>query len=488
MRLRRHGAPCASGEKGLLLSSYPTRPSGPAANASRRQRSPLRWVALIALAAAIVALVVTLLGGGGREYRIMFDSAGQLVPGDIVRIGGARAGEVTSVDLSSDNQAEVRVTMDADRPPLHEGTTAAIRWQGLVGVASRYVDVSPAPDFKPELADGAVLGADKNRSIVEVDQVINALDPDTRKGLQEVIKGSGAWYKGREEQASRSAKYFGPALEQFRKVSAEITRDDQVFQDFLVDAGDAMGAIAERSEDLTSAVGATRQAERALSSDTTSLRTALDELPVALRQGSDAMVELRPALGDLTRLVDATGEGTKELTPFLKQLRPVLDEAVPTFGQLRQMIDSPGEADDALDALRDLPALGQLTKTTFPHAEKALGDSTPIFQFVRPYVPDLVSWVRSFGGAMATYDANGHYARTVAVFDAFKLVDDANGGTLVPKPPSERNRGEGLSTGNLRRCPGTATRLPADGSAPFVDSGDQANADCDPKQTIGGTR
>lgn len=435
-----------------------------------------------------MALIVVLLGRGGHEYRILFDSAGQLVPGDLVRIGGAPAGEVKAVRLTSDNQAEILVEVDDDRAPLHEGTTATIRWQGLVGVASRYVDLSPAPDFKPELEDGATLVADKNRSIVEVDQLINTLDPDTRKGLQELIAGSGDWYKGREEAANRSARYFGPALEQMRKVSAEITRDDQVFQDFIVEAGDAMGAIAERGEQLTSAVGAARQTERALASDTGSLRTALNELPPALREGSDAMVALRPALGDLTKLVDATGRGTKELTPFLQDLRPVLERSVPAFGGLRQLIDGPGEADDALDALRDLPELGRLTKTTFPRAQKALADSTPIFQFVRPYVPDLVAWVRSFGGAMAPYDANGHYARTVAVFDAFKFVEDAEGGHLEPKPPAERNRGEGLSTGNLRRCPGTAARLPADGSAPFVDDGDQANVDCDPRQTIGGTR
>ena len=59
--------------------------------------------------------------------------------------------------------------------------------------------------------------------------------------------------------------------------------------------------------------------------------------------------------------------------------------------------------------------------------------STPIFGFSRPYVPDLTAWLRSFGGAMATYDANGHYARTMAGFDAFQFVDDAAGGRLEPE-------------------------------------------------------
>ena len=109
-----------------------------------------------------------------------------------------------------------------------------------------------------------------------------------------------------------------------------------------------------------------------------------------------------------------------------------------------------------------------------------------MFAFARPYTPDLVGWLRSFGGAMATYDANGHYARTMPVFNAFDFVDDAEGGHLEPKPPDQRGTSPAVSTGNLRRCPGAATRAPADGSAPFVDRGPDANADCDPSQRPGG--
>jgi phospholipid/cholesterol/gamma-HCH transport system substrate-binding protein len=86
---------------------------------------------------------------------------------------------------------------------------------------------------------------------------------------------------------------------------------------------------------------------------------------------------------------------------------------------------------------------------------------------------------------MAPYDANGHYARTLPVFDAFEFTDDAAGGHLDPKPPSQRGTSTALSYGNLRRCPGAAAPAPADGSAPFVDDGPLANPDCDPSQRPG---
>ena len=164
----------------------------------------------------------------------------------------------------------------------------------------------------------------------------------------------------------------------------------------------------------------------------------------------------------------------------------IAQESVPIFTELRRMFNGPGAGNDLYDTMVDLPPLANMADKAFPRARKALRQSTPIWGFIRPYAPDLVSWLRNFGGAMAPYDANGHYARSVAVFDAFEFTDDAEGGTLTPKAPADRGQSPNLSTGNLRRCPGsTAAVPPADGSAPFVDTGLLANPDCDPSQTIG---
>jgi phospholipid/cholesterol/gamma-HCH transport system substrate-binding protein len=453
------------------------------------KRQPARRWAAVALLGLVVAAVALLVGRGGEtEYRVVFDNAGQLVKGDVVRIGGTPAGLVEAVELTDDSRAAVRISVRDDFAPLHVGTTATIRAQGLVGVASRYVDVSPAPNFRRELNDGGEIGGEDTSSIVEIDQLFDAFDAKTRNGLAGVINGGASWYDGRERLANLSAQAFPAALESLSGLAADITADSVAFEQFLVQTGDAMGALAKRRQELTSLVSNARSTARALSADQDSLSLALRELPPALRQGSKVLAALRPAIGDLRRLVDASGPATKNLAPFLAELRPVLNQATPTFRQLRAMFAQPGAENDLLDALRDLPPLATLTSQTFPRARKALKDSTPVLQYVRPYTPDLVSWVRSFGGAAAPYDANGHYVRTLPVFDAFTFIDDEKGGHLVPKVPADRGRGKALSTGNLLRCPGTAAPFVEDFSAPFLDAGDQANPDCDPSQRVGGTR
>ncbi|HEY6762862.1 MAG TPA: MlaD family protein [Baekduia sp.] len=439
-------------------------------------------LAALLLAAAVLAWV--LLRGDAHQYRLVFADSSQLVKGDVVRIGGTAAGQVTSVGLSDDDQAEVDIEVKDSYGPLHEGTTATIRAEGLTGVASRYIDLSPASETRPALDDGALIRGDKTTSIVEIDQLFDTLDPKTRQGLAGLIKGSADWYDGKESSANISAQQIPKALAELDAVADEITSDSATFEQFLVKSGDALSAVADHREDLTSLVSNTRQTTAALSANTESLSTALKNVPDALQHGSDAFASLRPALTDLRKLTDATEVNTKDLASFLKDLTPVLQEATPTIGQLRRMFAKPGAANDLLDALRDLPALGQLSDRAFPDGEKALKQSTPVFSFARPYVPDIVSWVRGFGSAGATYDANGHYIRTVPIFNAFTFTDDADGGHLTPRPADERGTNPAVTTGNLHRCPGASTPAPSDHSAPFVDSGDLANTSCDPSETV----
>jgi phospholipid/cholesterol/gamma-HCH transport system substrate-binding protein len=453
-------------------------------SAARHPSRAPRRLALVALLLVAGVLAWIVLRGSPYHYRVVFSNASQLVKGDVVRIGGSPAGTIKRVGLSANDQAQVDIEIKHSFGALHEGTSATIRAEGLTGVASRYVDVSPASQTRPVLDDGALIQGDKTTSLVEIDQLFNTLNPDTRAGLQGLIKGFGDWYDGKEPEANRSTKEIPKALAELEQVADEITSDSATFQQFLTETSTAMGALAEHRNELTELVSNSRQTAAALSANTESLSTALRNVPPALDRGSDAFVALRPALGDLRKLTDASGANTKELAPFLRQLTPVLQEATPTFGQLRKMFAKPGSANDLLDALRELPALGKLTDKAFPSGRKALQQSTPVFSFARPYVPDLVSWVRGYDAAAAPYDANGHYIRSVPILNAYTYSDDSNGGHLTPRPPAARGTSPALVTGNLRRCPGTSTPTPVDLSTPFVDDGALAAPDCDRSETV----
>lgn len=441
-------------------------------------------MAALALAIGVVAYLVT--RSDSYAYRFQFTDAGQLVTGDLVRIGGTQAGTVDSISLTANGLAQVGVSIDSGFGPLRAGTTATIRSPGLTSVASRYVDISPAPTFRPALPDHAVIPTTATSGIVDIDEVFAALDANTREGLRRLIRGFGTWYGGKSSQANLTARYFPPALQAYSKLFSQIDAGTPILNEFITQTSAALGEIDQRAPQLTDLISQARVTAQALSSDNRSLSQALVDLPPALTKGSATFDRLRTrTLPALARLIDATRPVTRPLTSFLPRLNPVLQEAVPTFALLKAMFDQPGPNNDLYDALAALPQLARAVSGDFPRAITALNRSTPIFEFARPYIPDLVAWVANWDGIFAPYDANGHYARTVPVLGAFNFADSGQGGTLTQTPPGLRGSGGPLQTGILQRCPGAAISPPADHSAPFVDSGPLSNPHCRASQAIG---
>ena len=73
----------------------------------------------------------------------MFEIAGQLVPDNDVQVGGRRIGSVKKIELTDDNQAAIRISVQEPYAPLREGTKATIRLTSLSGIANRYIALTP---------------------------------------------------------------------------------------------------------------------------------------------------------------------------------------------------------------------------------------------------------------------------------------------------------------------------------------------------------
>ena len=141
------------------------------------------------------------------------------------------------------------------------------------------------------------------------------------------------------------------------------------------------------------------------------------------------------------------------------------------------LIRRPGKENDLIELLRKTPNLERVARPAFANTTASLRRSLPVLNFLRPYAPELVGWFRDFGQGAANYDANGHYARVMPIFNSFQFTDTPTGGALTPKPAGS-NPLEGLTTGSVKRCPGAASQPAADGSAPWRNT--DGTLDCDP--------
>ena len=70
----------------------------------------------------------------------------------------------------------------------------------------------PGPNNKPALSAGATLPTSATQGVVDLDQLFNIFNPQTRRALQEVLQGSAEQYAGTNPDFRLSVKYFSPAL------------------------------------------------------------------------------------------------------------------------------------------------------------------------------------------------------------------------------------------------------------------------------------
>jgi phospholipid/cholesterol/gamma-HCH transport system substrate-binding protein len=432
-----------------------------------------RIAALVALAVAIVVVVLLLFGGGpAYTVKIDFQDASGLVAGDLVMIGPASVGSVQSIGLSPNGEAQIVIGVDSDAAPLHQGTIARIYEDSLSGIANKYVTLSPGPQSAATIPAGGTIPEQDSHSDVSLDQLFDALNPPTRNGLRGFIRGEAASIQGKALQANRTLEYLAPALASTSNVTAELTRSEPTFDGLLVQGAQAMQQLAARTSELTQLVANGSAATGAIASQSNALERALALLPGALNHSTSTFAGLRTTLDALDPLVRKSIPQDRRLEPFARALKNFSLESIPVLAQLSGLLKAPPGVGDLTTLLEDTPSLARIAIPAFPRMIAQMNYSQQQVDYFREYTPDVVAALTNLGQLGAYYDANGHYARTQPVFNAF-AVNSAN--QLEPMPSFE-TRDTGLHVVKSR-CPGGAVQPPADGSAPWAVPG------CDPTST-----
>ena len=460
----------------MASPNTPTRPSVSRGGRGEAGSTLTRSIAIVAVVAAIALVALLMFGGsGGYEVTAEFQSASQLVNGNLVEIGGRQVGKVKDISLGPNGMAKIKISVDDDFSPLHEGPKAVIRSNSLSGIANRYVSLTLGPTDADPIPDGGTISASQTQSSVDLDQLFNSLDDSTRHGLQEIIRGSAANLQGKGQQANESLKYLSPALSTTSQLTAELATDQVEFQKFVTDTSGVVTTLASRSNDLSELVANANATTRAIGDENQSLSQALAVLPSTLQRGSKTFADLRSTLDDLDVLVNESKPATKKLAPFFAQLRPLIRDADPTIRDLRQLVRKAGPNNDLIELLGKQPKLASLAEQDFPRTIKALQKGQPVVNYIRPYSPELTGWLTRYAESASPYDGNGHYARVAPIFNKFTFSKNSSGSWLTAHTDDQRLTG--LQTHKSNRCPGGATQPSPDGSSPFLDL---SQLGCDP--------
>jgi phospholipid/cholesterol/gamma-HCH transport system substrate-binding protein len=441
-----------------------------------------RVAAVGAVIAAIVLVALILFGGtgvGGYKVYAEFLNAGQLVKGNPVQVGGVPVGSVKGIEITDDGHARIELSIDGDHAPLRRGTRAEIRQFSQSGLANRYVDLSLPPDSDDEIPDGGVIETDKTVTQVDLDELFNTLDPETRRSLQGFFKGSAAQWRDVEHQANVGFEYLNPALSTSRRLFNELTKDTPTLQRFLVDSSEAVTALAERRDDLAALIGNLNDTTRALGSQKEALAESIGRLPPFMRRANTTFVNLRSTLDEVDPLVEASKPVAKRLGPFLSQARAFAADAEPTVHDLSLTIRRRGRANDLINLVDTFPRLNEIatvtkqrsyapggarhpvgeTRGAFQESVNALKGGTGEISFARPYTTDFLGWFDDFSTTGGGFDALGATARGMITMSPFLHKDS-------------------LAVKQYKRCPGSAEAPLPDGSN-VLPAEERERLDCD---------
>jgi phospholipid/cholesterol/gamma-HCH transport system substrate-binding protein len=427
-------------------------------------------VAAIGAVVAAIALVAIVLFGGASSYSVKADfiNGGQLVKGNPVQIGGVSVGSVSGIKITDDGQAEITLKVKGGHAPLPRGTQATIRQFSLSGIANRYVDLRlPNGQSSGDIPSGGHISVAATHTAVDLDQLFNTLDPETRKSLQQFFKGNARQFAGRGEQANKGLEYLNPALATSSRLFNELTKDTPVLERFLVDSSRLVTALGERHDDLAGLVGNLNDTTRALGNQKQSLADSIGRLPPFMRRANTTFVNLRSTLDDVDPLVNASKPVAKKLGPFLEETRRFTAGAKPTLRDLSITIRRQGGSNDLIELLQSVPPLEAIAiekgnrsvspggrsvsvgnvRGAFPETVEAFKRGAPEIALGREYTPDFLGWLDDFSTTGGGFDALGATARAQINFSE---------NIPVPQNPVRKDQ--------FKRCPGAAEAPLDDGS------------------------
>jgi phospholipid/cholesterol/gamma-HCH transport system substrate-binding protein len=125
----------------------------------------------------------------GYRLNAQFASAVNIKPKSPVRVAGVDVGKVTGIQRDG-STALVKMEIESKGLPIHSDATVKIRPRIFLE-GNWFVEMQPGSPSAKTLSSGSTLPSTQSSDPVQIDQVLDALNTDTRKNLQDFLIGYG---------------------------------------------------------------------------------------------------------------------------------------------------------------------------------------------------------------------------------------------------------------------------------------------------------
>ena len=287
-------------------------------------------IGLVALAVIARGRVLRLHEGDPAEphyeVRAAFESSNNLRPGSPVRIAGVEVGKVTGVERAERGGTGAIVTMrieDKGRP-IHADATAKIRPRIFLE-GNFFVDLTAGSPSAPELEDGGTLPVQQTATPVQLDEVLTALQSDTREDLKILLREYGKGLEGAGAKGfNGSIPYWEPAYRDSAIVNeAMLGETGHDLSGYVDKAGATAAALDRNRAQLKSLITDFNTTAGAFAREDANLQAAIAELPRTLRAALPGARRAQRGVPAAARAGDGPAAGRPELRPDARRGDPV---------------------------------------------------------------------------------------------------------------------------------------------------------------------
>jgi phospholipid/cholesterol/gamma-HCH transport system substrate-binding protein len=284
------------------------------------------------------------------EVKIPFTEATQLAEQSDVRISGVNVGKVQRIELAPNGkQALATAAIDAQYAPLPESTRAILRTKTLLG--ETYIELTPGSREGPEMDDGGTLPQANVAESVQLDEIFQTFNAQTRAAFQEWMQEAAVAINGQGQNLSYAIGGLEPTFTEFDKLFRVLDSQrlavGQLFRNGAT-TFDALrgreGQLADLIQSSNAVFQTTAQRDRDIEALFRAFPTFLDESRLTFSQLKDLslnadplMRQLVPAAEELSPTLVAISKLAPEAKAFFEGLGPVIKRAPSGFSALREI-------------------------------------------------------------------------------------------------------------------------------------------------------
>jgi ABC-type transporter Mla subunit MlaD len=373
------------------------------------------------------------------EVKAVVANAASIQARSPVRIAGVNVGEVKNVERQADTTTSV-VTMSIENTGLPIYKDAHVKVRPRIFLEGNFfMDVQPGTPGAEKIPDGGTIPITQTTGPVQLDQVLTALQADTRKQLQVLVQGYGTALNGKPlpgEDADQDPDVrgltAGEALNKSLDYSAGALRGVSIVNKAF---------LGEGVHDLSRLIGGLQRVSAGLSANDQNLKDLVtnfnrttaafaDEsgnLSATIRLLPGVLEAARPTLADLNRSFPPTRAFAREILPGVRETPATINASFPWIRQTRLLVSKPelqGLVAELKPAVKSLSSVTDQSLVLLPQVDLVnrcvirnilpTGDKPVDDGFLSTGLPNYKEFwqaMTSLSGESQNFDGNGSYTR-----------------------------------------------------------------------------